>query len=903
MAKKKTESLPSAGADEFGSVDEAKEFAQSIVETLHEPLLVLTSDLHVRSANPAFYSHFQVHPEETIGRLIYDLGNGQWDIPALRTLLEDVLPDNNVFNDLEVAHTFKDLGERFMLINARRLDHVQLILLGIRDITERKQAEAAVREGMEKYRTLFDSIDEGFCVFEMLYDKAGRPVDFRFVEVNPAFERHTGLTQASGRTILEMVPHLEAEWFEIYGRVASTGEPARFVRYGEGLQRWFDVYAFRLGNPENRRVAAIFTDVTERKQTEDALRASQLRLQRMINIPGVGVLTFRSDGTLIDANDSMLEMIGYSREQVQSGELSWRNLTPPEWIADSEHQLQTLKQTGCIGPYEKEYFHKDGSRSWMLFTGASLGDGTIVEYAIDIADRRRAELKIRQHEQRFRTLVEQILDYAIFMIDPDGRCTSWNAGVERVLGFRESEFLGQDVSAAIFTPEDLAAGVPQQELRQAAETGSALNDRWMRRKNGNHFFANGTTTALRDHDGELLGFMKVMRDQTEQKHLEEELRQLATELADGARRKDEFLALLAHELRNPLAPICTGLQLMQVSEDKAAAFADVGPTMQRQTEHMVTLIDDLLDVSRITRGKLHLRKFPVTLSNIVDLAVETSQPLIEDADHELAVSLPDEPVTLYADPHRLAQVLSNLLNNAAKYTPDGGHIALTAERQGDQLIISVKDDGIGIPADRLDSIFDLFSQVEADGEQITSGLGIGLTLVKSLVELHDGRIEAHSAGPGEGSEFRIWLPVHAVAPQEGPAEPAPTPETQTQPVRVLIVDDKLDVANMLSQLVAVTGHDVRTAGDGQQAIDVAEQFRPDVILMDLGMPRMDGYEAARRIRQQDWGRRIRLVALSGWGQESDKQRSKEAGFDDHLVKPPDPADLQRVLEVEQPPAS
>jgi two-component system, chemotaxis family, CheB/CheR fusion protein len=746
----------------------AREYSENIVETLHEPLLVLNPDLTVKSGNQAFYDHFQVRPRHTEGRRIYDLGNGQWDIPALRELLEDVLPTDKVFNDYEVTHQFEDLGERVMLLNGRRLDSVELILLGIRDITDRKRAE-------------------------------------------------------------------------------------------------------------------------------QELRASEERLQKLLNVPGVGVLTFDLDGTLVDANESMLEMIGYTRQDVQSRQLSWRKMTPPEWVEASEQQLQRMDQTGHIGPYEKEYFRKDGSRSWMLFAGARI-DGVIVEYCVDVGDRKHAEMQVRQHEQRFRTLVEQIRDYAIFMIDPDSRCTSWNAGVERVLGFQEDEFLGQDVSSSIFTPEDLAQGVPQQELQQAAEAGSAFNDRWMRRKSGSHFFANGTTTALRDPEGRLLGFMKVMRDQTEQKHLEEELRQLATELAEGARRKDEFLALLAHELRNPLAPICTGLQLMKMAKDKSAAFTEVGPTMQRQTEHMVTLIDDLLDVSRITRGKLQLRQFPVTLANIVELAVETSQPLIADADHELTVRLPDEPISLYADPHRLAQVLSNLLNNAAKYTPDGGHIELTAQSQDEELLICVKDDGIGIPDDRLESVFELFSQVGTDGRQTSSGLGIGLTLVKALVELHEGRIEASSDGPGNGSEFRIWLPVLADPPEERPSEPAPTIHARLSPLRVLIVDDKHDVAHMLSRLIELAGHEVRTAADGQQAVEVAEQFRPDVILMDLGMPRMDGFEAARRIREQEWGRTIRLVALSGWGKEDDKRKSRQAGFDAHLVKPPDMADLQRVLE-------
>ncbi|MEX0938094.1 MAG: chemotaxis protein CheB [Pirellulales bacterium] len=611
----------------------AKEYAESIVETLHEPLLVLDRDLNVKSCNSAFYEHFQVSPLNTAGKKVYELGNGQWDIPALRKVLEDVLPTNEEFNEYEVTHEFDTIGRRVMLLNGRRLDSVQLILLGIRDITGRKLSEEALRE----------------------------------------------------------------------------------------------------------------------------------------------------------------------------------------------------------------------------------------------------------REQQFRTLVEQVQDYAIFMLDPEGRGISWNEGVGRVLGFEEYEFIGMDVSAKIFTPEDVAAGVPQAEFDTAIEKGKANNDRWMRRKDGTLFWAAGITTALRD-DGNLLGFMKVMRDQTEQKRLEDELRQVAAEMSDANRRKDEFLATLAHELRNPLAPIRTGLELIATDRENSAVFEETRAMMQRQTDQLVTLVNDLLDISRISRGAFKLRRSQVPLSDVVRNAVETSRPLIGEARHQLNVSLPEHTCILHVDPNRLAQILANLLNNAVKYTPPEGHISLCAEVTDADVLFTVRDSGYGIPQDELQHIFEMFGQIERPDQQFT-GLGIGPTLAKQLVEMHGGEISVHSEGAGKGSEFSVRIPIGNGEPSPEPPAAAPVPDSPARKLRVLVVDDNRDAAKLLGTLVRRLGHEVRSATDGLQAIEVASEFRPHVVLMDLGMPKMNGYEAAQHIRLQHWGQEMTLVALTGWGQDEDRRRTQQAGFDHHLVKP------------------
>lgn len=366
-------------------------------------------------------------------------------------------------------------------------------------------------------------------------------------------------------------------------------------------------------------------------------------------------------------------------------------------------------------------------------------------------------------------------------------------------------------------------------------------------------------------------------------------------LLNADRRKDEFLATLAHELRNPLAPIRTGLELMKLSEDDPAGLREVRDIMERQTVQLITLVDDLLDVSRITRGKLELRLENVELSTVVRSALEASQPFLDEAGHQLATDVPAEPIWLKADPHRLVQVLSNLLNNAAKYTPRGGTITLAARPLNHNIHICVRDTGIGIPKEMLDRVFEMFTQVDRPQEKGYSGLGIGLTLVKSMVEMHGGNVTVQSEGTNRGSEFCVRLPVVSPAPNQNGEEVDVAAVPASQRRRVLVVDDNKAAAQMVSRVIQALGHEVQIAEDGSQAIRFAEEFRPEIVLMDLGMPTMNGYEAAQRIRGEPWGQSMKLIALTGWGQEGDKQRTRAAGFDLHLVKPAEPAILRQIL--------
>ena len=402
---------------------------------------------------------------------------------------------------------------------------------------------------------------------------------------------------------------------------------------------------------------------------------------------------------------------------------------------------------------------------------------------------------------------------------------------------------------------------------------------------GRTLYVQNDVEPLYDTHGEIYGCVSVVVDMTDRK-----LAEIALRVAD--RRKDEFLATLSHELRNPLAPIRTALDVMQLGRHDPAVVDKARATMDRQLTHLVRLTDDLLDVARVARNIVELRRSRIDLRAVLQSAVETTRPMIDAHAQHLQVTLPYSPLWLEADFTRLAQVFANLLNNASKYTLRGGSIRVTAESTNGYATVTVEDTGVGIPPEMLPRIFDMFTQLQGHRDRTHGGLGIGLTLARRLVELHGGTIEATSEGPGRGSRFEVTLPT-LVAVEAGEAQPATDPAAQLPPCRVLVADDNPDASEMMRLLLGFKGHEVRVAGDGIKAVELAQSFEPHIAFIDIGMPRMDGYEAARRIRAL--GRRVVLVALTGWGQDEDKQRSLEAGFDHHLTKPPDRDALDKLI--------
>ena len=502
--------------------------------------------------------------------------------------------------------------------------------------------------------------------------------------------------------------------------------------------------------------------------------------------------------------------------------------------------------------------------------------------ALAASERARYLSELSIKEGRIRLILENAKGYAFIVTDIHGTITEWEGDASTVTGWSADEMIGRSI-ASIYSDDDRAAGYPEIELDLAVRNGVASDKRWHIRKDHSLFYADGVMVPLKDTAGQVHGFSKIFRDVTSERLANEELRRLAENLAEADRRKTEFLATLAHELRNPLAPIKNGLKILRLGGDINASTAKTREMMERQVNHMVHLVDDLLDISRISGGKIELKKESITIKELITSAVETSIPLIESGQHKLNINIQDDALSLYVDPNRIAQVISNLLNNAAKYTKPGGQIDLVAFVEANEVVLSVEDNGIGIPAKELCNIFEMFNQVERNMGHAQGGLGIGLTLVRQLIELHGGTIQASSM-ENVGSKFTVKLPLtnsghilssNKVADVAG----------NSKALRILVVDDNIDAANSLRALLEFGGHTLFVAHDGYEAIKMVRNHRPHVAFMDIGMPGMDGYEAAAEIRKLSEVSGITLVALTGWGADNDKNRSREAGFNNHLIKP------------------
>ncbi len=569
----------------------------------------------------------------------------------------------------------------------------------------------------------------------------------------------------------------------------------------------------------------------------------------------------------------------------------------PEEHEQAEQELRIAEQQGRADD-ECWLVRKDGSRFWANGVTTALRDeGKVLrgfaKVARDGTDRKLAQEGLAASERRFRALVENAFD-GVTLIAADGTVLETTPITFRGLGYAPEEYVGHN-GLELLHPEDAPTvrALLGKLLHQPGEKTTAQYR--LRHKDGSYRWVEAVGTNLLA-DPAVKAVVVNHRDITLQRRAEEALK-------EADRRKDEFLATLAHELRNPLAPIRNAVELLRLVGPGDEALEMARNVIERQTAHLTRLVDDLLDVGRVTTGKVQLRREILDAAAVMARAIETARPLVEARRHQLTVSVPDRPLPLEGDPVRLAQVLGNLLSNAAKYMEEGGRIELSARAEGETVVFRVRDEGLGVPPDMLTRIFELFTQVERNLDRAHGGLGIGLALVKRLVELHGGTVEAHSEGPGKGSEFVVRLPLLPMgngewemgndqqAPSGIPHSPFPIPHSR----RVLVVDDNADTAESLALLLRVLGHEVRTAHDGPSALKVARREHPDVVLLDLGLPRLDGFEVARRLRWEYADRPLLLVALTGHGQEEDRRRCREAGFDHHLVKPAEPETLKHLL--------
>ena len=562
-----------------------------------------------------------------------------------------------------------------------------------------------------------------------------------------------------------------------------------------------------------------------------------------------------------------------------------------------------LEQAALHGRFNDEGWRvrKDGTMFWanVVITALRERDGSLAGFAKvtrDLTAERRQVEALRLSEERFRLLVESVSDYAIFMLDPQGHVVSWNTGATNLKGYRPAEIVGQHFSV-FYPPEEIIAGQPERELRRAKDLGRVETEGWRVRKDGSMFWANVTLTAVHDSSGRLTGFAKVTRDMTESRRTDE--------LEHSSEQMKQFLAMLAHELRNPLAPVRNAVATMRLANAPSNEIERAREIIDRQIAHLTRLVDDLLDVGRITSGKIELREAPLDLREVVAHAIDAAQPFTSSRGQHVDVQMPDETLIMTGDHTRLVQVLQNLLHNASKFSPDDSHIVVDVRPSARAVQIQVRDEGRGLRPGTYESIFGLFSQDRSMPGPTENGLGIGLMLCRSLVELHGGTISARSDGPGKGSTFTIRLPyaretVHAAHQPPftpGTAEPAARAEAGVPPLRVLVVDDNRDSADSLATLLELKGHDVRVAYSAAQARKEVDGFTPDAALIDIAMPDIDGYATLRALRALPPLSHTLFAAMTGFGQTADIELTRQAGFEMHLVKPVDVTLFDEVLAL------
>ncbi|MEX3809502.1 PAS domain S-box protein [Paraburkholderia sp. BR13439] len=550
-----------------------------------------------------------------------------------------------------------------------------------------------------------------------------------------------------------------------------------------------------------------------------------------------------------------------------------------------------LEQAALTGRFEIEDWRvrKDGTTFWsnVVITAIRNGQGEVTGFAKitrDLTAQREYLEALRQSEERFRLLVDSVKDYAIFMLDPQGFVVSWNSGAARIKGYTHDEIVGRHFSQ-FYVPEEAAAGKPARELAIARQIGTVEDEGWRVRKDGSTFWANVIITAVYDESRRLRGFAKVTRDLTERRRREE--------LERSGERMREFLAMLAHELRNPLAPVRNAVGTMQMEANLSPVVARARDLIDRQVTHLTRLVDDLLDIGRIMSDKVELRIARVDLTELVTRAIEAARPFTDSREQRVVAQVTNAPVSIRGDMTRLVQVLQNLLHNASKFSPHGSVIEMRGRVDFRMAVLEVRDAGCGIPVRSLDKIFELFAQ-EKEGQSFgEGGLGIGLTLCKSLVEMHGGSIVASSEGPGLGSTFTLSLPLSAQSDtaESGAINAAP----HVQPLRILLIDDNRDSADSLAMLLELKGHEVRIAYEGEQALQIAPRFSPHLALIDLAMPKMDGYATLAAMRALPEMARTMYAAMTGFGHASDLDRTRSAGFHAHLVKPVEMAVLDALL--------
>ena len=772
----------------------------------------------------------------------------------------------------------------------RDADGQPLTLIGVaRNIAERKQFEAAVERGREQLQLVSDNVPALISYVD---------TERRYRWCNHAYTEwfNTPVSAVVGRTMREVVG--EAAWQTIGPHVeaALSGERVEFeaeANYRTGGTRWihavYTPHRDALGMVVG--VIVMVHDITETRRSADALRESTSRFDLVKDGAEVGFWFCDLPFEKLIWDNRVKEHFWLPPDAEVTIGTFYERLHP----ADRERTRQAIDASiANRTQYDIEYrtLSATGAEKWIRAIGRTFYDmqGSPTRFdgvTLDVTERRRMEDAVRESEQRFRNMADHA-PVMIWMTDAAGNCTYLSESWYAFTGQTPETGLGLGWLDATH-PEDGALANEVFTASNQRQEAFRLDYR-LRRADGSYAWAIDSATPRFGPQGEFLGYIGSVLDITERKQIEEALK-------ENDRRKDEFLAMLAHELRNPLAPIRNAAEVLKVTAPGDPRQQWARGVIERQTQHITRLVDDLLDVSRITRGRITLRPERLALASVVERAVEAIRPVVDTRRQSLSVTLPATPLEVKADMTRLVQVLSNLLSNASKFSNDFGQIAVTAEQDGAHAVIRVTDNGIGIPSDVMPRVFELFTQADRSLDRSQGGLGIGLTLVRLLVDRHGGSVAARSDGPGCGSEFEVRLPLIAPeGPIAGRSIEGGVPGTGARAKRVLVVEDNEDSAEMLRMLLTLRSHEVEVAHDGPTAIEAARRFQPQVIVCDIGLPHMNGYEVARQVRALADIARPTMIALSGYGQDEDRRRGGEAGFEHHLVKPVEPRALFALLD-------
>jgi PAS domain S-box-containing protein len=743
-------------------------------------------------------------------------------------------------------------------------------------LAAQKTAEIAVGERDARFKRYLDAMPD----LVYTWNTDGSQEYF-----NPRWSEYTGTANTTdagitARICAEDLPRFSAQ----RNQALREGIPLRAefrLRNRQGQLRWFQTRCVPIRDAAASIVGWVgrSIDIDDEKRAVEALELSEQRYRSVSEAFDFGIWSANKDGCLTFASPRLLQFLGLSIKEAQQG--LWSALLKPEKQTELAEWQQSIA-AGQPWDWESSLAGADGTirRAWSRGVPLRRPDGTVISWVgltLDVTERYAAQ-RARDLARQQLEMVTDRMSVGVAQCNQNLEFVWVNPAYARQVGLTPEQLQGRRIEDVV-SPDTFKRAIPYIERVLAgesvqyerAEAPSGSPTRWI----------SAAYTPIWNGQATPIGWVAVVSDLTERRALEEQLR-------EANQQKDRFLATLAHELRNPLAPIRYATRLLR-PEVPAQMAADAGRMIDRQLAHMARLLDDLLDVSRVTHGMLEVRRDAVDIRTILRQTVEAARPMASSVEHRLNLELPEHPLPVQGDETRLIQVVGNLINNSIKYTNPGGQIWVSATQSSTQIMISVRDTGRGISAELLPSVFDLFTQGEP-GERAQTGLGIGLALAKQIVELHGGTIEARSEGAGRGSEFRVVLPrgeeVTAIA--DSTTASSNVAALGADKVRILIVDDNVDAANSLSYLLRSVGYKPHIAYDGRSAIEMAEILQPSVVLLDLGLPHMSGREVARHLRALPWGRSILLIAVTGWGGADDLQRSREAGFDEHLTKPVDP---------------